>query len=92
MPVHQLGEFKHGDLRLTAEERLELVIGVDVAPVLSVLVVVLTDVVPYPFGDLGPGQRLRADHRGQCFVGLHGFGQGADFPLGYPALAKAALS
>jgi hypothetical protein len=45
MRIHQLGEFKHGDLRFAAKERLELVIGVDVTPVLSVLEVVLTDVL-----------------------------------------------
>jgi len=37
---------------------------------------VFADVLSKLFGQFGPGQRVFADHCGQCGVGLHGFAKG----------------
>src|SRR5690606_7686552 len=50
--VDQLGQFEHGDL-IFAEDRTQLGVGIDVALVAGVLQVVLFDVFPDLFGDLG---------------------------------------
>ena len=44
--VDELGELEQGGLRFAAKEGPELVVPVNVAPVLSVLQPVLTDVLP----------------------------------------------
>ena len=57
--------FLHHRMRImdfAAKERLELVVRLDVAPVLRILQAVLADVVPHLFGNLGPRQRARSDH------------------------------
>src|SRR4029077_12222814 len=48
----------------------------DAALILGILELVFADVLPKLFGQIGPGQRVFADHCGQCGVGLHGFAKG----------------
>src|SRR5277367_1736714 len=59
-----LVHLEHGHLVL-AEDSPELVIGHDFAAVLRVLQVMRADVLPDLAHHLAPGQRARADHRGQ---------------------------
>src|SRR5262245_8224344 len=63
MPADQLGHLEHRYLSLAAEHSLELVVGVDHAPVLLVLKAVALDVAPDLLGHLGARHRARADHR-----------------------------
>src|SRR4029077_19203304 len=48
----------------------------DDALFLRILELVFADVLPKLFGQFGPGERVFADHCGQCGVGLHGFAKG----------------
>jgi hypothetical protein len=66
--VDELGQLEHGRLRLAAKEGLELVVRVDVAPVLRVLQLVRSNVLPDLFGDLGAGQSSRPYDGAQYFV------------------------
>ena len=50
MTANNFGQLKHRNLVLT-EQRLKLVVGIDVATVLCVLQVVLFDVIPNLLGD-----------------------------------------
>ena len=69
-----------------------IMLGYRAAPVLGVLKLVLTDVLPNFFGQFGPGQRVRSDHGGQRLVRSHGFGQGAGRPaFGGIGLLKGIL-
>src|SRR5262249_41211371 len=63
VPADQLGHLEHRDRALAAEDRLELVVGVDHALVLLVLEAVALDVAPDLLGDLGARHRARSDHR-----------------------------
>ena len=58
---HQLRHVEHADLRLAAEHRLELVVGIDCAAVLCILQVVLLDVLPELLHDFRARHRLVAD-------------------------------
>ena len=61
------------DLALAAEDRTELLVGVDVAAVLGVLQAVPLDVGPELLGHFGARQRARPDHGGECGAGRIGF-------------------
>jgi hypothetical protein len=85
MFADQLGHFKHRHLLLAVEYLQELVIGVDVSPVLGILQIVLLDVDPDLLGDLGSGYRLAANNSGQSVVRLHGLHEsGVWFALTLP--------
>src|SRR4051812_6144566 len=59
--VHQLDHLEHVDHRLAAEDRLEVVVGLDVPPVLRILQLVLLDVRPELLGDFRARNGLAAD-------------------------------
>src|SRR5436190_20611872 len=71
--VHKLGHLEHVDDGLTAEHGLEVLVGLDVPPVLGVLQLVLLDVGPQLLGDFGPRNRLAADHFRQRRTRRHRF-------------------
>ena len=73
MTRNKLGHFKHRNGLLAVEDRLELVVGVDLGSHLGILKFVLLDVVPEFFGQIGPGERLRANDGGQQVIRLDGF-------------------
>src|SRR6185437_7608092 len=69
--VDELGHLEHRNLALAAEDRLELVIGVDHPTLLRVLQVVALDVRPELFRDLRARHRIVADDRGELRIRLH---------------------
>ena len=74
----QFGHFKHAD-RAFAKYGLKLSVGIDVATVLGVLQIVLFDVRPKFFDNLGARKRHRTDHFSQLGAGgqrLHKRGVG----------------
>src|ERR1700745_787205 len=73
MPVHKLSHLEHRDNLLAVEYRQEFFVCAVVALFLRILELVFADVLPKLFGQFGPGERVFADHCGQCGVGLHGF-------------------
>src|SRR6266511_1686792 len=82
MLADHLGHVEHRDLTLAAEDRAELVIGIDGAAVLGVLQTVPLDVLPELLGHLGPGNRRRAYHGGELRTWLHRLHErGARHPL-----------
>src|SRR5262245_40626846 len=76
MPADQLGHLEHRYLSLAAEHRLQLVVGVDHAPVLLVLKAVTLDVAPDLLGHLGTRHRARADHRRERAARRHRLHEG----------------
>jgi hypothetical protein len=70
MSRDELGHLEHRDLRLTAEDRPELVVGVDLGPHLRVLEPVSLDIGPELFGELRARQRARANDGSECIVRL----------------------
>ncbi len=72
----ELGHLEHGDLGLAAENGLKERVGVDVAPVLSVLETVFFNVVPDFFGELTAGDRGGADDGRTNGVRLNRFEEG----------------
>ncbi len=72
MTRNKFGHFKHRNGLFAVEDRLELVVGVDLGPHLGILKFVLLDVVPEFFRQVGPRERLRANDSGQQLIGLDG--------------------
>jgi len=73
MPGHELGHFKHADLRLAVEHFLERIIGIDVSLVRCILKFVLLDVVPKLLGQFTARQWCGTDDGRKHFVRLHWF-------------------
>src|ERR687895_700823 len=71
VPAHQLGHLEHRHLALAAKYRLQLVVGIDHAPVLLVLKAVTLDVAPDFLGHLGARHCARADHGRKRAAGGH---------------------
>jgi hypothetical protein len=71
--VCDLGEIEHRDLAPAAEERAELLVGIDGATVPGVLQPVSLDVGPELTDDLGTGHWAVADHGSEFCAGLQGF-------------------
>lgn len=71
--IHELGHLEHGDGSLTAEDRLELVVSIDLGLDLRVLQAVLLDIRPELFGKLRAGKRLGTNDGGKHIVRLDGF-------------------
>jgi hypothetical protein len=67
-----LVHLEHGDLRL-AEDRLELVVGQDLATILRVLQIMLLDVIPDPAHHLRPGQGSEPTTAANSLDGCSGF-------------------
>lgn len=63
MSGDELGHLEHRDFLLATEDRKQLVISDDIALILWVLEIVLLDVDPDLFDDLGAGHRALADDR-----------------------------
>src|ERR1700687_712420 len=68
--VDESGHLEHGDLT-AAEDRTEVLIGVDHAAVLRVLETFPLDVLPELLGDFRAWHRGAADYRGEITARLH---------------------
>jgi hypothetical protein len=66
----ELSHLEHADLALAIENRSERVVSVDLSSLRFVLKAVLLDVVPKLLGQLGTGQRCRADDSGELVIRL----------------------
>ena len=71
MTTHELRQIEHGDLRWPANDRLQLCIRIDHAPVLGILQTVLFNLGPEPFSDLGTWQRRTANNGSQLRARLY---------------------
>src|SRR6266496_5157387 len=94
--VDQSGHLEHRDLA-AAEDRTEVLVGVDHAAVLRILKTLTLDVAPEFLGDLGAWHRRAADVVGELATGLHRFHERrvrrALLARGFPAAAlPTALS
>jgi hypothetical protein len=69
--VDQLGHLEHRHLRLAAEHRLQLVVGIDHATVLLVLQAIALDVAPDLLGHLGARHGARADDGAERCARVH---------------------
>src|SRR5688572_4807269 len=69
--VDELRHLEHRDLALAAEDRLQVVVGVDHAALLLVLEPLPLDVLPELLRDLRAGHLAAADDRGERGIGLH---------------------
>src|SRR5690606_17277472 len=66
--VDQLRHLEHRNRTLAVEDRLELLVRIDLRADLRVLELVLLDVIPDLLRDLGPGHWFGADNGGELFI------------------------
>lgn len=76
MARDEFGHLEHRDLLLAIEDRLQLVIGIDLGLFLSILQAVLLDVCPELLGDLCARKRFVTDNFCQSCIRLDGFHEG----------------
>src|SRR3981081_1032641 len=88
--VYEPCHLEHGDLS-AAEDRTEVLVGVDHATVLRILKTLTLDVLPEFLGDFGARHRGAAHHRGEIAARLHGLHERrvrrALLARGFPAAA-----
>src|SRR5882672_6940720 len=71
MMSHELRQIEHGDLLLPVNDRPQLCIRIDHAPILGILQTVLFNIGPEPFSDLGAWQRRTANDGSQLRARLY---------------------
>src|SRR5687768_11577824 len=83
MLVDELRHLEHRDLALAAEDRLEVVVGVDHATLLGILQALPLDVLPELLGHFGARHGAAADDGRKLRAGLHRLHErGIGLPLG----------
>ena len=70
---NEFRHFKHIHHRLATEHFLQVFVGIDVTLVLWILEILLLDVDPELFDDLGPWHWPFSDYRREFLADIHGF-------------------
>ena len=77
MARDELRHLEHADRLLAVEDRLQLVVGIDLGSHLLVLETILLDVVPELLGEIGTREGFRTDNRREGVIRLNRLEEGS---------------